>query len=357
MCDRLGIVTSVEIPIVNAVTMTPEFRRHCIGMTKEMIWQDYNSPSVVIWAYMNEVLLKPPYDKKDEAAKKEYMAYLYSIASDIENTIRTTDPERYTMLPCHGGGQIYQEAGISSLPMILGWNIYNGWYSRDMNSLANSLERIRTNFPTQSHIVSEYGADVDPRLHSFDSERFDFSCEFGLKYHKHYIKEILARDWLAGAAVWNLNDFYSEGRQDAVPRINNKGITGINREIKDSYWLYKAFLTDTPFIKIGCSTWKYRGGTADAAGICRQKVEVYTNAPEIEMFLDGESLGKQTVTDKVAVFEVPFTAGDNKLMATGKCNGQTICASLSSKYLLDPSITFMETKSFASATLSGIASK
>ena len=325
MCDRLGIVTSVEIPIVNAVTMTPEFRRNCIGMTKEMIWQDYNSPSVVIWAYMNEVLLKPPYDKKDEAAKKEYMAYLYSIASDIENTIRKNDPERYTMLPCHGGGQIYQEAGISSLPMILGWNIYNGWYSRDMNSLANSLERIRTNFPTQSHIVSEYGADVDPRLHSFDSERFDFSCEFGLKYHKHYIKEILARDWLAGAAVWNLNDFYSEGRQDAVPRINNKGITGINREIKDSYWLYKAFLTDTPFIKIGCSTWKYRGGTADTAGICRQKVEVYTNAPEIEMFLDGESLGKQTVTDKVAVFEVPFTAGDNKLMATGKCNGQTIC--------------------------------
>ncbi len=325
MCDRLGIVTSVEIPVVNAVTMTPEFRRNCIEMTKEMIWQDYNSPSVVIWAYMNEILLKPPYDNKDEAAKKEYMACLHSIASDIENTIRTTDPERYTMLPCHGGGQIYQEAGISSLPMILGWNIYNGWYSRDLNSLANALEKIRTNFPTQSHIVSEYGADVDPRLHSFDPERFDFTCEFGLKYHKHYIKEILDREWLAGAAIWNLNDFYSEGRQDAVPRINNKGITGVDREIKDSYWLYKANLTDAPFIKTGGSTWKYRGGVMDASGVCRQNVEVYSNTPEVEMLLNGESLGKQTVIDKVAVFEVPFTTGENKLMATGGLNGRTIC--------------------------------
>lgn len=325
MCDRLGIVTSVEIPIVNAITMTPRFHKNCIDMTREMIWQDYNSPSVVIWAYMNEVLLRPPYDKNDEAAKKEYMAYLHTIASDIENTIRETDPERYTMLPCHGNGKIYQEAGIISLPKILGWNIYNGWYSKNMASLANALDRFHAAYPNQSHIISEYGADVDPRLHCFDSERFDFSCEFGLKFHKHYIKDIFARDWLAGAAIWNLNDFYSEGRQDAVPRINNKGITGVDREIKDTYHLYRAWLKPEPFIRIGCGTWKYRGGVADASGVCRQNVEVYTNAPEVELFIGGESLGKKPVSDRVAVFEVPFTEGENTLMATAVTEGKTVC--------------------------------
>lgn len=325
MCDRLGIVTSVEVPIVNAITMTPQFHKNCLEMTSEMVWQDYNSPSVIIWAYMNEVLLRPPYDKKDEEAKKGYMAYLYSIASDIENTIRNLDPERYTMLPCHGGGQIYAEAGIISLPKILGWNIYNGWYSRNMSNLANALDKFHAAYPNQSHIISEYGADVDPRLHCFDSERFDFTCEFGLKFHKHYIKDILARDWLAGAAIWNLNDFYSEGRQDAVPRINNKGITGIDREIKDTYHLYKAYLSDKPFIKIGCSTWKYRGGVMNEAGICPQNVEVYTNAKEVEMLLNGVSLGKRSVTDRHAIFEVPFTAGENTLVATASTDGKTIC--------------------------------
>ena len=325
MCDRLGIVSSVEIPIVNAITMTPQFRDRCVEMIREMIWQDYNSPSVVMWAYMNEVMLRPPYDKKDETAKKEYMAYLYSIASDIEKTIRDLDPRRYTMLPCNSNADIYIEAGIAYLPKILGWNVYNGWYGRKFESLGVFMDKLPQLFPDQSIIISEYGADVDPRLHCFDPERFDFSCEFGLKFHKYYMKDILSREWLAGAAIWNLNDFYSEGRQDAVPRVNNKGITGLDRELKDTYHLYRAWLMKEPFIKIGCSTWKYRGGVVDAAGVCRQSVEVYTNAPEVEMFIGGKSLGRKTVEDRFAEFEVPFTAGENRLMATADIDGISIC--------------------------------
>lgn len=325
MCDRLGIVTSVEIPIVNAITMTPQFHDRCVEMIKEMVWQDYNSPSVVMWAYMNEIMLRPPYDKNDETAKKEYMAYLHSIASDIENTIRKMDPDRYTMLPCNSNAKIYMETGIAYLPKILGWNVYNGWYGRKFESLQSFMDKLPELFPEQSHIISEYGADVDPRLHCFDPERFDFSCEFGLKFHKYYIKDIFSREWLAGAAIWNLNDFYSEGRQDAVPRVNNKGITGLDRELKDTYHLYRAWLRSDPFIKIGCSTWKYRGGVVNASGVCRQEVEVYTNAPEVELFLGGVSLGKKDVSDRVATFEVPFTAGENSLIATADVNGKRIC--------------------------------
>ena len=324
MCDRLGIVTSVEIPIVNAITMTPQFHQTCVEMIREMIWQDYNSPSVVMWAYMNEVMLRPPYDKNDEAAKKEYMAYLYSIAADIEKTIREMDPDRYTMLPCNSNPKIYIETGIASLPMILGWNVYNGWYGRKFESLDSFLDKLPELFPEQTHIISEYGADVDPRLHSFDPERFDFSCEFGLKFHKYYIKNIYSRDYIAGAAIWNLNDFYSEGRQDAVPRVNNKGITGLDRELKDIYHLYRAWLKDEPFIKIGCSTWKYRGGLADSTGVSRQNVEIYTNASEIELFIGNRSLGKKTVTDRVATFEVPFTDGENRIIARAQADGKDI---------------------------------
>lgn len=350
MCDRMGIVSSVEIPIVNAITMTPEFRDRCVEMIREMIWQDYNSPSVVMWAYMNEVMLRPPYDKNDEVAKKEYMAYLYSIASDIENTIRELDPRRYTMLPCNANANIYIEAGIAYLPKILGWNVYNGWYGKKFENLQKFLDKLPELFPNQTQIISEYGADVDPRLHSFESERFDFTCEFGLKFHKYYIPNILSREWLAGAAIWNLNDFYSEGRQDAVPRINNKGITGVDRELKDSYHLYRAWLRNDPFIKIGCSTWKNRGGVVDAGGVCRQSVEVYTNAPEVEMFLNGTSLGRQSVNDRCAVFEVPFTSGENVIMATAQIDGKPICDMVTAHFDAVPD-KFSDAKNFVSMNI------
>lgn len=61
MCDKLGIVTSVEIPVVNAVTETEEFLHNSVEMAKEMVRQDFNRPSVMIWGYMNEIFLRRPY--------------------------------------------------------------------------------------------------------------------------------------------------------------------------------------------------------------------------------------------------------------------------------------------------------
>ncbi len=56
----MGIVTSVEIPVVNAVTETEEFLHNSVEMAKEMVRQDFNRPSVMIWGYMNEIFLRRP---------------------------------------------------------------------------------------------------------------------------------------------------------------------------------------------------------------------------------------------------------------------------------------------------------
>lgn len=324
MCDRLGILASVEIPIVNAVTMTPEFEAICLEMAREMVFQNFNAPSVVMWSYMNEVLLRPPYDKKDEIAKRTYMDYVYQIASRIESTLRELDPERYTMLPCHGNSGLYAECGIAALPKILGWNLYHGWYSNGFDGFPRTLEKLHRQFPDKSLLVTEYGADADPRLHSYDSERFDFSCEYAVRYHRYYIPEILKRDWLAGAAIWNLNDFYSESRRDAVPNVNNKGITGLDREIKDSYYLYQATLRQSPVLHIGGHDWIYRGGAADSTGRCPQPVEIYTNASEVELFHNGVSLGKAPVEGVTARFIVPFVDGTNQLEAVAERGGNKL---------------------------------
>ncbi len=314
MCDKSGIVSSVEIPVVNAVTLSDAFKENCLNMTREMIYQSYNSPSVIMWTYMNEVMLRPPYGSNDSQQTKEtYARGLYDIASAIENEIRSIDPSRYTMLPCHSNSKVYIETGIASLPRILGWNLYNGWYGNSFDGFEKTLDKLHALFPEQSIIVTEYGADTDPRLHSFDSERFDFTCEYGNRYHEHYIPQILARDFVAGTTIWNLNDFFSESRGDAVPKVNNKGITGTDRERKDIYHLYRTYLLDQPVVYICGATWETRGGSGN--GFCTQPVRIYTNLEQVELIHNDQSLGTLPVTGHAVSFDVPFTDGKNRLEA------------------------------------------
>lgn len=116
----------------------------------------------------------------------------------------------------------------------LGINLYNGWYSGTFDGFEKMLDLLHHKYPQTPIIVSEYGADVDARIHSFTPERFDYSVDYGLMFHRHYLPEIMKRNFVVASAVWNLNDFHSEGRQDAVPHINCKGLLTLNRTPKMS---------------------------------------------------------------------------------------------------------------------------
>ncbi len=318
MCDKLGIITSVEIPIVNAITENEDFTQNSLEMAKEMVYQDFNRPSVVIWAYMNEVLLRIPAPyKEDLEKKKNYFSSVNELASKIEAQIRKDDSGRYTMIPCHGNFNDYNNAGLTNIPMIVGWNLYQGWYGDSFNKFDTFLDTAHEKLPNVPFIITEYGADVDPRLHSFDPVRFDYTAEYANQYHEHYIKAIKERTFVAGANIWNLNDFHSEERGNAVPHINNKGITTTTRELKDTYLQYRAMCLSQPVVLIGGSNWKIRGGIADTDYTCKQPVKIYSNLEKVELFLNSQSLGYQNVKDNIALFEVPFVNGENTLEAVG----------------------------------------
>lgn len=317
-CDRMGIVTSVEIPVINAITMTEEFSSNCVEMMKEMIYQCYNSPSVCIWTYMNEIMLRPPYKTDESIKKNEYLDYLYNIANRIEKTAKEIDLQRYTMLPCHGNLSTYEEARLVELPDIIGMNLYNGWYGGNFSGFEASLDKFHKKYPQKPIIVSEYGADMDSRIHSYKPERFDFSVDYGILYHKHYLPEILKRKFVVASAVWNLNDFHSEGRMDAVPHINCKGLVTLDRTPKDTYRYYQAILKKEPFIAIGGSDWKNRSGVADDDGICYLPVSVYSNLKEITLKNNGKVISKSVVENGAAIFNVPFINGENRLEAEGR---------------------------------------
>ncbi|MEA4984043.1 Beta-galactosidase [bioreactor metagenome] len=323
MCDKLGIVVSVEIPVVNEITESQEFLDNSINMVKEMIWQDFNHPSVIIWGYMNEVLLRQP-DLNQEQLKKYYAA-VHKVALSLDNTIRQEDSSRYTMMAYHNAPERYKKAKLTEIPMIMGWNLYQGWYEPDLNEFQRLLDRMPTAYPGKILLVTEYGPGVDPRLHSFHAERFDFSQEYGIIYHKHYLKEMMKRPFVAGFNVWNFNDFYAEQRIDAVPHVNNKGLTGLDRERKDTYLFYKATFSKEPTLLIGNREWKTRGGVADInSDFCEQFVPVFSNLSEAEILINGKSIGKKAFTACFAEFKVPFRHGENIIDAVGNKDGQII---------------------------------
>ncbi|MFI3288385.1 MAG: glycoside hydrolase family 2 TIM barrel-domain containing protein [Rikenellaceae bacterium] len=321
-CDQLGLLTSVEVPIVDLITLSDEFKQNCLDQTLEMVYQGYNSPSLVIWAYMNEVLLRPPYDSKDKVARQTYLDAVYDIASEIENIIREIDPTRYTMLPVHYGYELYKESGIMDLPMVIGLNLYSGWYGGELTQFEEALEKTHREFPEQSIFLTEYGADLDPRLHTFNPLRFDFTCEYGNVFHEHYVPEILKRDFIVGSTVWNYNDFFSEGRRDAVPHVNNKGLVGTDRVRKDLYFYYQALLKSEPVVHIVTKPWTTRAGASADGKTATQPLKIYTNAESVEVIHNGKSVGTYAVKDKIANLSIDFTDGENVIEAVIEGDGR-----------------------------------
>ncbi len=321
LCDRLGIVTSVEIPVVNAVTESEAFTDNCLNMVTEMIRQDFNRPSVMIWCYMNEPLLRHP--SNDKKFLEGYYAYIEQLARKLEARIREEDPSRYTMIAFHNSPHRYEKARLTEIPMILGWNHYQGWYGAFLGEFETLVDRAHGKYPGKVLMVTEYGPGVDPRVHSFAPQRYDFSQEYGLVYHRHYMKVMLDRPFIAGSALWNFNDFYSEGRIDTAPNVNKKGVVSLFRQKKDTYLFYSALLSKGPFLKIGNRDWQARGGYAEN-GICMQSVPVFTNAGEVELKVNGRSLGTMTADTAVVHFNVPFRDGENVIEARAEADGKVL---------------------------------
>ncbi len=323
-CDQLGILASVEIPIVNEITETEAFTNNCKNMQLEMIKQNYNHPSIIIWAYMNEVLLKMRHNN-DPERKLKYLANIEKLAQTLEDLTRKTDPSRYTMMSNHGDVNGYSKAGLVKIPQLVGWNLYQGWYGGKIEDFGPNLDKIHQQVPDKPMLVTEFGADADPRIHAFEPVRFDKSLEYAMLYHQVYIKDILKRPFVVGAAVWNLADFSSETRDETMPHVNNKGLLTLDRKPKNTYYLYKANFGKLPFVKIGDGSWNLRGGLAITNDtFLTQNLQVISNADSVELFFNGKSLGKRAVIEKVANWDAPFKNGKNEIRALAMVKGVKI---------------------------------
>lgn len=309
ICDELGILTSVEIPIVNEITESDSFYHTCEQMQVEMIRQNINHPSIVMWCYMNEVLLKTPFNN-DKERQKVYYSSVTTLAKRLESITRKEDPSRYTMIAHHGDYNRYKEIGLVDIAMLCGWNLYSGWYGANIKDFPVFLDRFHRENPNKPMMVTEYGADADPRIHSNVPIRFDKSVEYVTTYHQYYLDEMQKRPFVAAAMIWNLADFNSETRNESMPHINNKGLLEWDRTPKDPYYFYKARLTKTPFVKI--MGYSIRGAIADSnTNRASQTIQIASNIKSVQLIVNGKSVGKRQTENGLCEWKVSLTNGTN----------------------------------------------
>lgn len=351
--DRLGLLVWEEIPVVNYIMRSPAFERNSRTMLREMIRQHRNHPSVILWGTMNEVFLWSPQGARiGRQSDTMYMRQVRDFARRLDSIARIEDPTRPTAMAIHASDD-YNASGVADVPQVLGINMYSGWYSGQFEDLGRGLDRRRAARPHRIDFISEYGAEDDERVNSLHPSRFDFSGTWMRMFHESYLRQMNARPWLAGTAIWSQFDFSQPEAGGSIPYMNQKGMLTFDRRPKDFFYLYKANWNPEPMVYIASRGWVRRTGTNPGAvpGAGRttvtQPVSVYSNLPAVELFINGRSLGTRTPDDvRHASWEVPFAHGDNTLEVRGTTGGRKHVDRLSVHFtyrpplLADPSVPF-----------------
>ncbi|MFD1629856.1 glycoside hydrolase family 2 TIM barrel-domain containing protein [Pseudopedobacter beijingensis] len=313
-CDKLGLLAWEEIPVVDMVSPEAEFFESTESQLREMIRQNYNHPSIILWGYMNEVLLGTLRKVSEQDRPKVFKA-TQGLAQKLEDIVRKEDPYRLTVSAQHEAPEEYEKLGLSSVSNILGWNLYQGWYGGDVTQFGRFMDDQHARYPDRSHIISEYGAGSDRRIHSLNPECFDFSIEYQQEYNEKMMQQILERPNIAGSALWNFIDFGSAFREESMPHINNKGIVYADRTPKDVYYYYKALFNKKPVVHIASRDWTRRTGISENGKAVIQPIKVYSNLKAVELFIDGKSLGIKNTSNCTAIWDVPFSDGEHILTA------------------------------------------
>ena len=298
LCDQYGMVVWAEIPYISE--HMPNGRENTISQAKELVVQNYNHPSIVVWGVSNEITISTK-DKKDMLDNHRALNDLY----------HELDPTRLTTLACYAMcGPFNKSAHITD---VVSWNLYLGWYVPGLFLNDLWIDFFHKCYPDRPLGYSEYGCEAMPNLHSSKPRRGDHTEEYQCIYHEYMLCCFEHRPFLWATHVWNMFDFAADARdQGGEPGMNHKGLVTFDRQTrKDSFYLYKAWWGEEPFVHICGSRYVDRPEKVTA-------VKVYSNQPKVALYANGK-LVEEKSGSKVFQFKVPLE-GEVELKAkAGGC--------------------------------------
>ncbi|WP_455225871.1 glycoside hydrolase family 2 protein [Gemmiger sp.] len=293
LCDEAGMVVWAEIPYISE--HMPNGRENTISQMKELIVQNYNHACIVCWGVSNEITIST----KDNRDMRDNHHVLNDLCHEMDKT-------RLTTLACYAMcGPFNPVAHITDL---VSWNLYLGWYVPGLFLNDLWMDFFHLCYPNRALGFSEYGAEGMPNLHSSHPRRGDHTEEYQAIYHEYMLRCFDRHKWLWATHVWNMYDFAADARdQGGEPGMNHKGLVTFDRKTKkDSFYIYKAWWSDEPFVHI-CSK-RYADRIENEI-----EVKVYSNQKNVTLYVDGEKLAEQE-GEHIFKFRVKLN-GETKVQA------------------------------------------
>jgi len=327
LCDEMGFLVTDEAFDMwqkrkNKFDYHLDFKEWHKTDLEAMVLRDRNHPSVIMWSIGNEI--REQFDSTGTTITKE----LVSIVKNLDPTrpvtaaLTETFPERNFITKANALdvlGFNYKDYDYSELPRrfpdqkFIATETASALETRGVYQMLSDSNRI---WPPNFKVQDTFSANPD-----HTSSAYDNTYAYWGNTHERSWLAVKNNSHIAGAFVWSGFDYLGE----PIPypkfpaRSSYYGIIDLAGFPKDVYYMYQSEWNAKAVLHL-FPHWNWKVG---------ELVDVwayYNNADEIELFLNGRSLGirKKTDTSLHVMWRVPFEAGT--LKAVSKKNGKIVLA-------------------------------
>jgi beta-galactosidase len=323
LCDKMGFLVMDEAFDMwkkkkNSKDYHLDFEKQHRTDLVDMIKRDRNHPSIIIWSIGNEI--REQFDSTGIAITKE----LVKIVKDLDTSRMVTSALTETVAEKNF---IYQ-AGVLD---IYGLN-YNHKLYKDfpinypgqkfLATETTSALVTRGFYDMPSDSIRRWPKDGKTKFTegnaAWSASSYDNVSAYWGSTHEETWKEVKKYDHVSGLFVWTGFDYLGEPLPYPWPaRSSYFGIMDLAGFPKDAYYMYKSEWTTTPVLHL-FPHWNWDAG---------KKVDVwayYNNADEVELFLNGKSIGIKTKTGEDLHVSWNLTYSPGTLKAVSKKNGKIV---------------------------------
>jgi beta-galactosidase len=256
LADELGLLVWAENGHSNSWKVDPASGE---TITREMVRQHYNHPSIVMWSVGNETA--------------------FVRVNPFAAAVKADDPQRLVVYASNTGVQ-----GRKRQPNLdlIAHNVYRGWYRGEPWDFEERAVALRYVAESGGGSVVTNHTDHLAARHVVDSfEPEEYRQELAEVHFQTVFRDRAQEVPLY--LVWILRDFAI----DKYKGRNTKGLlTGSNLK-KDAYYLYRSFLRpEEPLVHVTSKTRFLRRGRADDG------IKAYSNRPALTLYLNGASQGE-----------------------------------------------------------------
>jgi beta-galactosidase len=295
-CDRLGMLVIDE----NRLIGTTDYHYDHL---ERMIRRDRNHPSIILWSVGNE---EWAVEGTDQGAR---------VTAAMQSFVKRLDPTRPVTIAISGGwgkgnSVAIDVAGVNYMDNLKGSGFTTDqWHAKQPHQIMVGTEECA--FTQTRGIYSDDLVRCHLRAYDWDPSSWGSSAE---QAWSHYAE----RKFIAGMFVWTGFDYRGEPTPFKWPAIGSQfGILDLCGFPKDAAFYFRAWWRGDPSLHL-FPHWNWPGKEGQEVSVW-----AHTNCDEVELFLNGRSLGRKAVK-KYSHAEWPVVYQPGLLEARGYNGGNVV---------------------------------